>query len=141
VKKTDAWGKMIRYSVTPAFASNAAAITLTAYGSSKKILTRNSDGTVNHLIGAAGACTSSPCAPAVILSHGKNNWGVTPEGVAIADDSATNADEDANAGATTDFFARDPSDVPDHGGEFDDLIVWIPPYLLFNRMIAAGRLP
>jgi prepilin-type N-terminal cleavage/methylation domain-containing protein len=142
VKKTDAWDKMIRYSVTPAFASNAAALKLTAYGS-KKIRTRSDDGAESYLIGtAAGTCASSPCVPAVILSHGKNNWGITPEGAAIADDSATNADEDVNASATREFFARDPSNFPGHGGgEFDDLVVWIPPYILFNRMIAAGRLP
>jgi prepilin-type N-terminal cleavage/methylation domain-containing protein len=138
VKKTDAWNKMIRYSVTPAYASNAA-FTLTTPGS-KRVLTRNDSGTVSYLVSAAGGCASSPCAPAVVWSFGKNNWGATPEGAAIADDSATNADEDANAGADKDFFAREPSNVPT-GGEFDDILVWLPPYLLFNRMIAAGRLP
>jgi type II secretory pathway pseudopilin PulG len=141
VKKTDAWGKMIRYSVTPAFASSATALKLSAYGSSKKILTRDSDGATSYLAGAGSDCGSSSCVPAVLLSFGKNNWGTTPEGVAIADDSATNADEDANASETTQFFARDPSNAPEHGGEFDDLVVWISPYILFNRMIAAGRLP
>ena len=59
---------------------------------------------------------------------------------AFADGSTTNADEDTNAAATTVFFSRDQSSVP-NGGEFDDIVVWIPPYVLFNRMIAAGRLP
>ena len=39
---------------------------------------------------------SSPCAPAVIYSSGKNNWGTSVDGVAQADSSTTNADEDAN---------------------------------------------
>ena len=44
------------------------------------------------------------------------------------------------ASATTVFFARDPSTVPT-GGEFDDLVTWISPNILYNRMISAGRLP
>ncbi|MDR2450741.1 MAG: prepilin-type N-terminal cleavage/methylation domain-containing protein [Candidatus Accumulibacter sp.] len=139
VKKTDAWGKMIRYSVTPAYAD--ASFTLASIAN-KKIQTRDDAGVASYLVGSASACTASyPCAPAVLLSFGKNNWGTTPEGVAIADDSATNADEDANASATARFFARDPSNAPEYGGEFDDLVVWISPYILFNRMIAVGRLP
>ncbi|MDR2613985.1 MAG: type II secretion system GspH family protein [Candidatus Accumulibacter sp.] len=137
VKKTDAWNKMIRYSVTPAYAD--AAFALTTPGS-KKVRTRDDSGTPIYLIGANGSCSSSPCAPAVVFSFGKNNWGTTPEGAAVTDDSTTNSDEDTNASETTLFFARDLSNVP-IGGEFDDILVWIPPYLLFNRMIAAGRLP
>ncbi|MFT3961462.1 type II secretion system protein [Propionivibrio sp.] len=141
VKKTDAWNKMIRYSVTYTYAKNNVLFPLTDYAS-KKVKTRDSNGVASYLIGDDDhACSKDyRCAPAVIFSFGKNNWGTTPEGTAIADSSATNADEDANAAATTVFFARDPSDVP-NGGEFDDLVVWIPPYVLFNRMIAAGKLP
>jgi len=139
VKKTDAWNKMIRYSVTPAYARNGMPFKLTD-NASKKVQTRDSAGNVSYLIGAAGSCNTSPCAPAVIHSLGKNNWGITGDGTAIADGSATNADEDTNAAATTVFFSRDQSNVP-NGGEFDDIVQWIPPYVLFNRMIAAGKLP
>lgn len=139
IKRTDAWNKMIRYSVTPAYAKTGIPFKLTDDGS-KKVQTRDSAGTVSYLIGAAGACSSSPCAPAIVYSFGKNNWGVTPDGVALTDNSATNADEDTNAAATAVFFSRDQSNVP-NGGEFDDIVVWIPPYVLFNRMISAGKLP
>lgn len=139
VKKTDAWNKMIRYSVTPAYARTNTPFKLTDDGS-KKVRTRDSAGATSYLIGAAGSCNSSPCAPAIIYSFGKNNWGITAEGTAIADTSATNADEDTNAAATEIFFSRDQSNVP-NGGEFDDIVAWIPPYVLFNRMIAAGKLP
>lgn len=137
MKKTDAWNKMIRYSVTPEYANSAFALTTLG---SKKVQTRDSAGTTSYLVGASGSCASSPCAPAVVLSFGKNNWGTSPEGTAIADNSTTNADEDINATATTVFFSRDPSNVTG-GGEFDDLVVWIPLYVLFNRMVAAGKLP
>jgi prepilin-type N-terminal cleavage/methylation domain-containing protein len=135
LKKTDAWNKMIRYSVTPAYANGAFALTTSG---NKKIQTRDSAGNASYLIGSAAGC--SPCAPAVIYSAGKNNWGFSEDGTAQPDGSATNADEDVNAAATTDFFSRSQSVVP-VGGEFDDIVVWIPPYILMNRMVAAGKLP
>jgi prepilin-type N-terminal cleavage/methylation domain-containing protein len=135
VKKTDAWNKMISYSVTPAYAD--APFTLNTAGN-KKVQTRDNAGTPSYLVGSASGC--SPCAPAVIYSSGKTNWGYNEEGNALADTSTTNADEDSNASATTSFFARGQSSVA-NGGEFDDIVTWLPPFVLFNRMIAAGRLP
>ena len=129
---------MIRYSVTPLYAN--ASFTLSTIGR-KKVQTRDSAGTASYLIGTAGACSvGSPCAPAVIYSAGKNNWGVTEDGTVLADGSTTNADEDINASATISFFSRNQSTVPT-GGEFDDIVIWIPPYVLMNRMISAGKLP
>ncbi|MDR0439926.1 MAG: type II secretion system GspH family protein [Candidatus Accumulibacter sp.] len=136
VKKTDAWGKMIHYSVTPDYAANAG-FNLSSLGQ-KKIKEADS-----YLVGSEKCSKEYPCSPAVILSHGRNNWGTTPDGVDIADGSESNTDEDINADKTTNIFiARDPSNVSTaSGGEFDDIVVWIPPYLLLNRMVAAGRLP
>lgn len=135
IKKTDAWNRMIRYSVTPDYANAAFAMTTPG---NKKVQTRDGAGAASYLIGSASSC--SPCAPAVIYSAGKSNWGFSEEGTALPDGSTTNADEDANASATTVFFSRSQSVVPT-GGEFDDLVAWIPPYVLMNRMVAAGRLP
>jgi prepilin-type N-terminal cleavage/methylation domain-containing protein len=138
IKRTDAWNKMIRYSVTPEYANTA--FSLTTHGS-KKIQIRDELGAATYLVGSASPCRSSPCAPAVIFSFGKNNWGITPEGSAIVDDSTSNVDEDSNAAGINMFFARDPSNATHNGGEFDDLVIWISPYVLFNRMIVARRLP
>ena len=139
VKKTDAWNKMVRYSVTPVYAKDTPKFGLTTLGN-KKIQTRDNAGTLSYLIGAATCSISSPCSPAVIYSAGKNNWGVTEDGTALADASTTNADEDTNETATTLFFSRNQSTVPT-GGEFDDIVTWIPPYVLMNRMVSAGKLP
>lgn len=138
VKKTDAWNKMIRYSATPAYAN--APFALTTVGS-KKVQTRSGDGVASYLIGGSGACSlASPCAPAVVYSAGKSNWGVAEDGTAFPDESANNSDEDANANASAVFFARAASTVAS-GGEFDDLVSWISPNILLSRMISAGRLP
>ena len=33
------------------------------------------------------------------------------------------------------------TDVTRSGGAFDDIVDWVSPYVLFERMVAAGRLP
>lgn len=39
------------------------------------------------------------------------------------------------------FVSREPSAADSPAGEFDDLVVWLSPYVLYGRMIAAGQLP
>jgi type II secretory pathway pseudopilin PulG len=112
---------------------------------SKKVQTRDGAGNATYLIGANACSVASPCAPAVIYSAGKNNFGFAEDGTPLPNESANNADEVANAGVALPppppvFFSRDRYTVP-VGGEFDDIVVWIPPYLLFNRMVSAGKLP
>jgi len=132
--KLDPWGKIIRYSVTPAYAD--ATFTLSTIGT-KIIRTR---------------ATAPPFAladmvtgvPAVIFSHGRNNYGTSDSGTAFADGSVpnTNIDEDTNAAATGTFIYRPPSgNTAATGGEFDDIVSWVPATILFNRMVAAGKLP
>ena len=84
--------------------------------------------------------------PAVILSTGKNgHWSWTLDQAAQnADSAGANGDEDTNASATADgktFVSRTPSGPGAGKGEFDDLVTWISPNVLFNRMVAAGKLP
>ena len=87
---------------------------------------------------------------AVVISHGPNNWGKTESGSDIVDASVTNVDEDTNnakfhcsaVGDCTDFISRPTaSSTGAAGGEFDDLLVWVPQTILFSRMVAAGKLP
>lgn len=142
VTKLDAWGKIIRYSVTPAFAN--ASITLSTVAN-RKVFTRDqTTGATSYLIGQVGACTTAlQCAPAVVFSHGKLRLGTNDAGTAIADDTATNLDEDANNTGPTDYYQRTPTDstAAATGGEFDDLVTWLSSNILFNRMVAAGQLP
>jgi type II secretory pathway pseudopilin PulG len=132
--KLDAWGKIVRYSVTPLYAN--ATFSLATVGM--------------NIIQTRG--TSSPFAltpmvtgvPAVIFSHGRNNYGTSDSGTAFADSSIpnTNIDEDTNAAATVTFIHRPPSgNTGAVGGEFDDIVSWVPASILFNRMVAAGKLP
>ena len=55
-------------------------------------------------------------------------------------DSEVGADEVANKNATTLFYSRTQTAKGSTAGEFDDLVVWISPYVLYNAMIQAGQL-
>lgn len=39
------------------------------------------------------------------------------------------------------FVSHTPTPADAANGEFDDLMIWLSPNILYNRMIAAGRLP
>lgn len=133
-EKTDAWGKIFRYAVSAKFAD--APFTLAEPGT-RSVSTRDDSGAV---------VTLAEKMPAVIFSEGKERWGTTDSGVDLDDgDSPTNADEDANhfgLPAYTTYFSRSATtNKGGGGGEFDDILVWVPTTILANRMIAAGKLP
>jgi prepilin-type N-terminal cleavage/methylation domain-containing protein len=137
--KVDGWGKLIRYSVTPAFANTTITLSTVA---NRTVQTRDAVGALAYLVGSASCTTPNQCSPAVIFSHGKSHWGTTDLGAALADGSGTNIDEDANNTGPITYFSRNPSDntaLP--GGEFDDITIWLSGNALFNRMVTAGKLP
>ncbi len=137
--KSDSWGRLLRYGVSPTFSrsptASTAKVTLASPGDIS-IRTRDTAGT---LVGLAGNV------PVIIQSHGPNGFGgTTDNGAVIVDTSSTNADEETNLnnGAPTLVISRTYTENPSApGGEFDDQIIWIPTAILFNRMVAAGQLP
>lgn len=133
--KLDQWGHLYRYSATPAFTDSATKASLATTGDTV-ISTRDSAGNL-------GSLANSTSVAAAVVSFGKNGrWGYTDIGTQIADGSTTNADEDTNGSGTKTFFSREYTGNPTAGGgEFDDLVVWIPSSLYFNRMVSAGQLP
>lgn len=140
VAGSDSWGKLLRYSVSPAF--TRAPVRPASAVADKKVLGRDAGGAVFFLVGQDGCDINSRCAPAVIFSNGKNNLGTSIQGMALANAGVNNQDEQRNAGATGEFFYRKrESDQTAPGGEFDDMLVWIPLQLLYRKMEAAGALP
>ena len=83
---------------------------------------------------SGGTCTAATMltnsAVAVIFSPGSN-----------AMTGGTGADEAANLDGDAVFVSHPTTTAGAAGGEFDDLVLWISPNLLFNRLIAAGKLP
>lgn len=136
VAKLDAWGRIIDYSATPAFTNS-----LTRFKLSDPrditIMTRDANDNLVNL-------SNSNDIPIVILSHGKNGYGAALDnGTVLTNASANNIDEQSNFTSTlgNSFVAKDPSNRTTGSGEFDDIVTWVSPNTLFNRMVAAGQLP
>ena len=136
VNNHDAWGNLIRYAVDTKFTTT---FTLQTTGSIT-IQTRNTAGAIVNL---------SSAIPAVVLSLGKNGYGaLSADGInqfTPATFSTNNPDEYTNKKQNSNqFFSRTPTPpgtAASLGGEFDDMVLWISPNILFNRMVAAGKLP
>lgn len=132
VSGSDAWGRLFRYSVTPDFSDSGTKFMLSSVGD------------IDIKDTTAGANIASNV-PVVVMSHGKNGYlGTTIGNTAIANPSASNTDEQTNAppSAGTTFISKPMTEnIAAAGGEFDDLVTWISPNILFNRMVAAGKLP
>ena len=65
--------------------------------------------------------------PAVVVSHGKN-WAVS-----------TSVDEGQNTDGDNEFVDKDYSQTS--GSEFDDMLIWISPYILRTMAVKSGILP
>jgi prepilin-type N-terminal cleavage/methylation domain-containing protein len=118
--ETDAWGRRFTYSVAPSFATPFTLI---------------SNGNLTVKSAATGGSNVATNIPAVIVSHGKNGYGAyTPNGGPPLSTSP-DADEADNSDPDVNFVSKAPTPT------FDDLVVWISPNILFNRMVAAGKLP
>jgi type II secretory pathway pseudopilin PulG len=136
----DAWGKLLRYSVTPVFTVSPV-IRATSFGD-KTIVTRDSHGDVVYVAGFPLCSPGTPCIVAVILSAGRDNFGTDVDGRAQATGSRTNIDEAANQIAVNDFMRRPvTADARAAGGEFDDLVAFIAPSQLVDAMTRAKVLP
>ena len=124
IKETDAWGRRFTYTSSNNF--TASNFTLTSVGTF----------TINSA--ATGGTSIATAIPAVIISHGANGLGAySPAGIQISPVPIPTTDEGENAdnGANTIFVSHDFTPA------FDDLVVWISPNILINRMVAAGKLP
>jgi prepilin-type N-terminal cleavage/methylation domain-containing protein len=132
--RSDAWGKLIRYSVNPNYTTPIPAAQFTLTAGQRTVRTRDATGTGVDL---------ATNLPAVVFSHGANSYGTTIDGTALPDGPNTNGDEDVNATAgTAVIWSRTATDNPSAaGGEFDDLVAWVPPAQLFTQLVAAGKLP
>jgi prepilin-type N-terminal cleavage/methylation domain-containing protein len=134
--KLDAWQHLYLYSVTPAFSDSGAPFRLNT--------PRDNSIASRDAAGALVAASAPNDIPAVVLSLGRNGYGAFSDaGVQAADMGQGNADEKTNFQADGRLFiARDQADNPAAaGGAYDDIVVWLSPNILFNRMLAAQRLP
>jgi prepilin-type N-terminal cleavage/methylation domain-containing protein len=127
----DGWNNEIRYAVTASNADASGGPDFTTMGEMNKV-TISSLATTHFIV-----CDNSTICPAtyltnnavaVIYSTGKNG----PNGVG--------ADESGNLDGDTIFYSRTPTETVAAGGVFDDQVIWISPFVLYNAMINAGQL-
>lgn len=143
----DAWGTRIRYAVTTdtRFTTTTAANQMKQVGisalapdlvvcSTARILPATLITAVACPSGATTTLTST--AVAVIWSLGKNAR--TTGGVST--DEARNVIAGHGNGTVRTFVYHDMTDASADNGEFDDLVTWLSPNILYNRMIAAGAI-
>jgi prepilin-type N-terminal cleavage/methylation domain-containing protein len=136
VGRLDGWDRLMAYTVTPAFANSVNLFTLKT-PRDVTIGTRSANGQLVALSGISDI-------PAAIISFGHNGYGATSaQDILISDAGIGNIDEKTNLqGSGTALIMRDTSeDARAPGGAFDDIVLWISPNILYNRMVAAQRLP
>lgn len=126
VGNQDAWNNRFRYRVESSFSRKDIGFTLAT------------SGTLQVCDQAACTSTLATSLPAVIVSHGMNGLGATTSGNS-ANPAPAGADELGNTNNDTNFVSHPPT--PAGANEFDDLVIWLSPNILYNRLIAAGRLP
>lgn len=139
VNETDAWGRRFTYRVSHGVSSNFAD-GVDGTGETSCVITTGvsfqlcSAATLEVRASSPSGSIVAANVPAVVVSHGKNGLGAYPVGGGTQIGTAT-GDEGENTNDNNTFVSRDFS------SDFDDLVIWLSPNILINRMVAAGRLP
>jgi hypothetical protein len=140
VDGADSWGKVLRYAVTPGF-TQPPVMRVSAIAT-KRVQSRDGHGLLFYTVGQDECQLSAQCAPAIVLSQGRNNLGTHANGLRQANGAQANADEIGNDNASIGFIGRASSDDARRpGGEFDDLLAVVPLQTLYERMARAKTLP
>lgn len=139
VSATDLWGNRYRYLATSAFTTRASPMSLTSTGQIRVCASVPTNDT-----SCAGSTLVADGVPAVIISHGRNGYGGMNGSNNIQIDPSLGSaleQENANVVGTWQYsvVSRTRSDVT--GNSFDDIVVWLSPNVLFNRLVTANKLP
>lgn len=144
VNETDAWGHRYTYRVKQEFALPVAPGTANPCPNPPQpqyaVFGLCSVGNIN-ILPYVGGSQIADTIPAVVISHGKNgNGAYTPDGTQLpAGSDADEQDNQLTAGGTNmanlNIVSKTGTDT------FDDLVTWISPNILANRMVTAGKLP
>lgn len=137
VNETDGWGRRFTYRVSQGVTSNFAD-GADGTGASCNIATGVSFQLCSvanlNVLSTSGGSNVAANVPAVVVSHGKNGLGAYPVGGGAAISGAT-GDEGENADDDNIFVSKDSSP------SYDDIVIWLSPNILLNRMVTAGKLP
>ena len=148
----DSWGDRFLYRVTQTFADNVTGFTLASVGTIN-IKNRGDDPITAGAVETKFLLNVATGVPVVIISHGKNRLSATDAfsmPAILMPVAPASSDEFLNATIGTTKIARTPTPPSNPCNdtveaspycEFDDIVAWISPNILFNRMVIAGKLP
>jgi prepilin-type N-terminal cleavage/methylation domain-containing protein len=166
--RLDGWGRRFRFRVTAAFGQRSiiwsglnatgSVVSLTpgftlSTAGDISIQTRGDDPATPAATEAKSILSLAANVPAAVISHGKNGYGArSSAGNTLPAPPPIDVDETTNASVSQTKISRTISGVVGNDAcsdtneglppcEFDDIVVWLSPNILYNRMIAAGRLP
>lgn len=136
----DGWNNSIRYAVANNTVSGITNTFTKSDGMRDATMASIASADLLYVCESATGITASDCgpasnkltgtAPALIYSTGKNGgYG------------GTGPDEAANLNGDRVFVSHTPTPSTATNGEFDDLVIWLSPNTLFNRMVMASKLP
>jgi len=139
VSETDSWGNRYTYRVTTEFTRTVPKTTFNGAtcppptNPQFAAFSLCSQGNMT-ILNTGGGSTLSSNVPVVVISHGKNGFGAyNTAGTQLA--VSADPDEAENSDSDIDFVSKTPA------ATFDDIVTWLSPNILFNRMVAAGKLP
>lgn len=127
--ETDAWNRRITYHVTQSFTDGNP----DACDTSTTSFALCSIGNITVTDSSANIATNIPV---IVISHGKNGLGAYLSNGTQISSAIASVDEQENADADSTFILRETNLQ-----SFDDVVDWVSPNVLFNRMVTAGRLP
>lgn len=133
VGRADVWGNRFRYVLREEYARRSPATQFSLSTTAANV--RVCEDSTN-----CGGTSLTTTAVAAILAHGKNGYGAINSLTNVQNPLSASPDEqenyDTNRNIVSHTFRTGSPAV-----EFDDVVTWIPLYILFNRMVAAGKLP
>ena len=166
IRRADAWGNLLTYRVDPDFTvtkvlgescandevgPETADFDLCELGEIS-VVTRGD--TPGGAVQGKDLIALVSNAPAVVISHGRNGFGATrsTDSTLVGAPPLSHVDETENTNAdnpgvfvsriyTVDADDCDDADEAKTFCEFDDIVSWVSPTVLMNRMVQAGRLP
>lgn len=134
----DPWGNPYRYSVAVRDASDSNRAFTSAAGLST-FYNNNEISTTDMLrvcdIDDCSGAILGDVVPAIVISMGKN-WADFSSANEVENGSGDSSMTGYTVTNTSDFVSAGYSEV-----NFDDMLTWVSPHLLFSKLITAGKLP
>ncbi len=139
----DAWGGRLRYAVSDQNSNNpdCSGTTTLVFTTANCMRALTLSALAPNLSVCSAGCATSLVAraPAVIYSTGQN-FATGGSGADERENPNPNSSRQPDPTPRR-FISHEPTPADAPFGEFDDIVVWLSPYVLYGRMIAAGRLP